>query len=415
MNILTLKPASRITTLILALVFMLTASNLASAASFRDVTDGSPRDKAIQYLVNASVINGYSDGTFKPTKNITRAEIVKMLVTSSGATNEELNANLAENYTSKNYKYAQFKDVATNQWYAKYIVYAYSNQWIKGYPDKTFRPNQNVNMAEALKMILEVHDVQPDMDTTRYLIGKYPNWYNHYLFTAIEKKIFATPELNDIGVTFMDTINQIMYPWTTLSRENVAEILYRVLAMKQNYAACYEPEDFVWQTYDDANLGFSIRAPFATYEISHGEKFEWNYNTPVHITSRREVKFQMKSQKGTLVTPSFTVMVYTVRDQNLSLQEFTNVIEMNDENLELRRRHYDYYDAYDGVPQGNNVTSAVKYSSQLLNDDRMLTSHGRIIKNGNTFIHIFSLDWHAPCDFDKVLNSFSFNSSNSIN
>ena len=402
----------------LALALTLITSNITSAASFRDVTDGSPRDKAIQYLVNASVISGYGDGTFKPTKLISRAEIIKMLVASQpGVSIDELNANLYENYLSKNYKYAQFKDVPTSQWYAKYIVYAYDHDWIQGYPDKTFKPNQNVNMAEALKMILKFNDVQPDMDTTRYLIQKYPNWYNQFLFTAIEKKIFATPELNDIGVTFMDRVNQIMYPWTTLTRENVAEILYRVLSMKQNYAACYEPEDYVWQTYNDTNLGFSIRAPFATYEISHGEKFEWNYNTPVHITSRREVKFQIKSQSGALVTPSFTVMAYTVRDENLPLQDFANAIEMNDENMELRKRHYDYYDASDwhssgSVPWGN-ITS-VNYSSQLLNDDRMLTSHGRIIKNGNTFIHIFSLDWHAPCDFEKVLNSFSFNSSGSI-
>lgn len=401
-----IKPLKFITTFTLALAFTLSSSNLASAASFRDVTDGSPRDKAIQYLVNASVISGYGDGTFKPTKLISRAEIIKMLVASQpGVSIDELNANLYENYISKNYKYAQFKDVPTNQWYAKYIVYAYDHQWIQGYPDKTFKPNQNVNMAEALKMILKFNDVQPDTDTTRYLIQKYPNWYNQFLFTAIEKKIFATPELNDIGVTFMDRVNQIMYPWTTLTRENVAEILYRVLSMKQNYAACYEPEDYVWQTYNDTNLGFSIRAPFANYEISHGEKFEWNYNTPVHITSRREVKFQIKSQSGALVTPSFTTMVYTVRDENLSLQDFANALEMNDENTELRKRHYDYYDASE---------RSVKYGSQLLNDDRALTSHGRIIKRGNTFFHIFSLDWHAPCDFEKVLDSFSFDSSSSI-
>lgn len=397
-----------ILTTILTFALILISSNTTHAASFRDISDGSPRDKAVGYLVSKSVINGYGDGTFKPTKNISRAEMVKMLVTSLGTTDEELDANFYENYLSKNYTYAQFKDVSVNQWYAKYIVYAYKNGWIQGYPDKTFRPNNSVNMAEALKMTLEFHDIHPDMDTTRYLINKYPNWYNKYLFTAIEKKIFATPEVNDIGVTFMDRINQIIYPWTNLSRENVAEVLYRILAMKENNGVCYEPEDYVWQTYNDPNIGFSIRAPYATYTVAHGEKFEWNYNTPVHITSRREVKYHIKSQSGALITPSFTIMTYTVRDGSTTLQDFTNAIEMNDENMELRKRHYDYYDTFD------TPTPSTKYASQLINDDRMLTSHGRIIKNGNTFYHIFSLDWHAPCNFDRLLDGFNFATTDTV-
>src|SRR3989338_6831814 len=119
---------SLITTLVLAATL-----NSVSAASFPDISNGSPRDTAISYLVSQNVINGYLDGTFKPVKNISRAEIVKMLVTSLAVTDEELNANIYENYSSKNYTYAQFKDVQINEWYAKYIVYAYKNGWIQGY------------------------------------------------------------------------------------------------------------------------------------------------------------------------------------------------------------------------------------------------------------------------------------------
>jgi hypothetical protein len=257
-------------------------------------------------------------------------------------------------------------------------------------------------MAEALKLTLEMHDVHPNQSTTQYLMNRYPSWYAKYLFTALEKKIFATAEFGDIAFTFMDKVNRLMYPETILTRENAAELLYRVLSMKESGGTCYSPDSYEWETYRDDNIGFSLQMPFRAYSITQGEKFQWNWKTPVGITSRRETKFAMKSFDNPLATPTFTVMTYTVRDSNLSLEEFARAIELDNENLELKRRRYEYYDASDW-----NIRK-VKYFSELLDDERKLTSHGAIIKNGSTFFHIFSLDWHAPCDFEKVLDSFNF-------
>lgn len=51
---------------------------VASAANLSDIS-GNTHEEAINALVDAGVINGYPDGTFKPNKALTRSDVVKLL------------------------------------------------------------------------------------------------------------------------------------------------------------------------------------------------------------------------------------------------------------------------------------------------------------------------------------------------
>ena len=86
-------------------------------------------------------IAGFPDGTFKPGKEVTRAEAVRMFVklVNNGA-------ELPKNPTTS------FKD-ANNAWYSDEINYAVANGFIKGYSDGTFKPNQAITRAEFAQMI----------------------------------------------------------------------------------------------------------------------------------------------------------------------------------------------------------------------------------------------------------------------
>ncbi|WP_083635527.1 S-layer homology domain-containing protein [Peptoniphilus porci] len=88
-----------------------------------------------------SYIAGFPDGTFKPSKEVTRAEAVRMFVklVNNG---EELPSNPK----------TSFKD-ANNAWYSDEINYAVSKGFIKGYSDNTFKPNQAITRAEFAQMI----------------------------------------------------------------------------------------------------------------------------------------------------------------------------------------------------------------------------------------------------------------------
>lgn len=86
-------------------------------------------------------ISGFPDGTFKPGKEVTRAEAVRMFVklVNNGA-------ELPKNPTTS------FKD-ANNAWYSDEINYAVAKGFIKGYSDGTFKPNQAITRAEFAQMI----------------------------------------------------------------------------------------------------------------------------------------------------------------------------------------------------------------------------------------------------------------------
>ena len=88
-----------------------------------------------------SYIAGYPDGTFKPGREVTRAEAVRMFVQLVNEGKE-----LPKNPTTK------FKD-ANNKWYSDEINFAVSKGFISGYSDGTFKPNQGITRAEFAQMI----------------------------------------------------------------------------------------------------------------------------------------------------------------------------------------------------------------------------------------------------------------------
>ncbi|GLC87894.1 S-layer homology domain-containing protein [Lysinibacillus piscis] len=88
---------------------------VASAAGLSDVA-GNDHEVAINALVDAGIINGYADGTFKPNQTITRGQVVKLL----GRWLEEQGYEIPADATSK----ARFNDLATNSADAELVKYA---------------------------------------------------------------------------------------------------------------------------------------------------------------------------------------------------------------------------------------------------------------------------------------------------
>ena len=89
---------------------------VASAAGFSDVADTNSHAEHINALVDAGVIRGFEDGTFKPGQTLTRGQVVKML----GKWVEAQGFEAPADYTSK----ARFNDVATNAKDQELVKYA---------------------------------------------------------------------------------------------------------------------------------------------------------------------------------------------------------------------------------------------------------------------------------------------------
>lgn len=172
----------------------LTIFPLSNVFAFTD-TYNSPNKQAIEYLQNTKIINGYADNTYKPDQPVNRAEFLKILIATKFSNNQiEIGI--------KNC----FSDV-TDQWFAKYICLAKSNNIVDGYPDTTFRPANNINLAEALKIILETYEIQVEHNPQLA-------WYEPYYLKAKENHL-------------MGNINTIVDH--SLTRGEMAQMMYTLM------------------------------------------------------------------------------------------------------------------------------------------------------------------------------------------
>ncbi len=171
---------------------------------FTDVNTSSDNAAAIDYLKTSGIISGYSDGSFKPKNSLNRAELLKILVEGTGYSPDET--------VYKNC----FPDVKAD-WYAKYVCYAKEQGWISGYPDGTFKPSNNVNKAEALKMLLEVFVVDLQTPEENPFKDVFKNeWYATYIYTA-----------KSMGL--LEETGQNYSPGTNITRGQISENIYRLL------------------------------------------------------------------------------------------------------------------------------------------------------------------------------------------
>jgi hypothetical protein len=112
---------------------------------FKDIDKNYKHAHVVAQMVSNGLIDGYPDDTFRPDSPINRAEIAKMIVNS----NHIFLGNEAADMSNTNC----FSDIH-DEWFAPYVCYAKDKGWIKGYEDGTYRPEQKVTRAEAIKMVL---------------------------------------------------------------------------------------------------------------------------------------------------------------------------------------------------------------------------------------------------------------------
>ncbi len=191
--------------IISTMLIAMTISTTTAFAAFSDVNQSNKNYDAILYLQSNGIINGYSNGTFKPELEINRAELLKILVEGVGITPDAL----------------QYKDCftdVTTEWFAPYACYAKSANWIMGYQDGSFKPAQTVTKSEALKMVLNTQEVPvpeavtenpfTDVDSTQ--------WYAPFVYQA-----------KQLG--FLEETGTLFNPSENMTRGSVSENVYRAL------------------------------------------------------------------------------------------------------------------------------------------------------------------------------------------
>ena len=138
---------------ILALVLAFAcAFTMFAGAAFTDQADFAVDTDVVDTLVSLGVINGYTDGSFKPNDTVTRAEMAKMIyVLRTGNSDASAYNNDSTTFTDIN-----------GHWAAGYVKYCQSLGIIAGQSATKFAPDQTVTAQEAAKMLLVTLGYDPN-------------------------------------------------------------------------------------------------------------------------------------------------------------------------------------------------------------------------------------------------------------
>lgn len=195
-----------------------TSTSAPSSIVFADVTANTPHAKAISYLQSQNVVGGYPDGTFKPEQSINRAEVTKVILGGSSIDPLPTVSRVA------------FSDIFTDDWFAGWVERARELGIVDGNPDGTFTPSTTVNKASALKILLLTNQI--DLSSVIVITDPYADvdagdWFAIYFQYAKEKNLIEADASGKV------------YPAAGMSRAEVAEMMYRLIRIKETGAERY--------------------------------------------------------------------------------------------------------------------------------------------------------------------------------
>jgi hypothetical protein len=241
-------------------------------ASFTDVSTSHPNYDAITYVQAEGIVEGYSDGTYKPDQVINRAEFTKIVIETTLPKGEDSDCGATWGDDGPG-EGGGFTDVTKYDWFVNYVCRAWIGLIVQGYEDGTFRPAANINFAEAAKIIANSFDL-PSAQTNV--------WYEGYVRVLADENAIPT------SITRFDQ---------NITRGEMAEMIYRLKAevtdkesrtyeglMESSFAPVAMHGRDLRVTADGVNMidgGFQGAGYILPYDawLSDGERFKMTRQT----------------------------------------------------------------------------------------------------------------------------------------
>lgn len=187
------KSASRLLIAAILLSMLLAAPAQAADSSLNE-------SNILNVLAALEVMTGDGSGSLNLSSPVTRAEFTKMLLCASSS----------KDAAEAQGAYSPYSDVTKAHWAAGYVKCARDAGLINGYLDGTFRPDNHVQLAEALTMILK---------NLGYTEADFPGSY-----PSGQLSLYHSLQL-DANMTVSD-------PYAELSRRDCAYLIYNMLNAK---------------------------------------------------------------------------------------------------------------------------------------------------------------------------------------
>lgn len=116
--------------------------------AFEDLNPSGESTPYIEEFYERGLIQGYPDGTFRPQREISRAEFVTLINRTFG-------------YTEQSGQLL-FSDVKGNEWFAEQLRITNQVGYIQGYPDRTFRPSRSISRQEVAVVLNRILGYTPE-------------------------------------------------------------------------------------------------------------------------------------------------------------------------------------------------------------------------------------------------------------
>ncbi len=181
-----------------------------SQVVFKDLPSDYWAQSFIKELAARNIIKGFPDGSFRPNDPVTRAQFASML-------NQAINkAPIRSNIT--------FKDIPKNFWAAPAIQKAYAIGFMSGYPNNSFRPNEQISRAQILVSLANGLGYSPNKPSEQSLMSYFTDASS---IPAYARNSIAAATENLLVVNYPDL--KLLNPNRIATRAEVAAFIYQAL------------------------------------------------------------------------------------------------------------------------------------------------------------------------------------------
>jgi parallel beta-helix repeat protein len=189
------------------------------ATAFRDVPAGYWAKTYIEALAAKNIIAGFPDGSFKPNEPVTRAQFAAIISKAFAP--------------SPKRETSSFGDVSRNFWAYQVIQSAYQGGFVSGYPDKTFKPEQQIPRVQALVSLANGLGLSAGSQNVLSVYSdaaQIPNYAAGPIAAATTKQLVVNyPSVKELN------------PNRQATRAEVAAFVYQALVSRGNLQAIPSP------------------------------------------------------------------------------------------------------------------------------------------------------------------------------
>ena len=296
----------------LIIVFaMCTVFILAASATFTD--EGSIRNRdAVSYLTENGILSGYSDGTFRPGGNITRAEFAKMIFVMLKNTDDASGyINMAKELT----------DIGSH-WANGYISALFNEGIVAGGNSGLFNPDSSITGFEMAKMLLAATGTNAE---TSGLTGT--DWMKNTEMLANEKGFLTNYAMSLSDDATREYAALMIYNAITNGEKTASGYKFCAVTADKNNTISILDQDGVKRSYSAANTSLSPSVGDIYYFKTDGDKLilkELSSVTAKSIANMEGVQIYWGSDKlvtidgGEYQTDENTVLFIKNNRQGLS-------------------------------------------------------------------------------------------------